>query len=142
MDPLQRIVTFPCHPTHKAVMSILCKLVLWRPQAKGCFWWAWGRPRRGSLPSGLSTHGGSSRLLPWGCNKHLLCNEHGVRGAEVGWAAKDPASPKLDTPVVQLTSTCPLVLDWDSLFPEAPPKFPVWVKGFLGCIKAPSPILQ
>lgn len=42
--------------------------------------------------------------------------------------------------MVWVTSTCPLVPDWKSLFPEASLDFPVWVRGFLGCLKpAPPP---
>lgn len=49
--------------------------------------------------------------------------------------------------MVWATSTCPLVPDRKSLFPEASPDFPVWVRGFLGCLKpalppTPSPFLS
>lgn len=38
--------------------------------------------------------------------------------------------------MVWLTSACPLVLDWESLFPEASPDFPMWDRGFLGPLKS------
>lgn len=42
--------------------------------------------------------------------------------------------------MVWVTSTCLLVPDWKSLFPEASPDFPVWVRGFLRSLKPTPPL--